>query len=140
MPAIASISLLDGETTPVAHNFEPAKSNSDYAMFEDRVGGVYVGYGKLVLQLARPKGVSRVANRELVATARIEQPVLESLGTSDSGLTPPPTLAMRPWVEVSYHLPERMTRQQRKNLHTLMRQLHSSTAFLGMVEDYSIPW
>lgn len=140
MPAIASNGYVDGESTPITHTFDPAKTSSDYALWENRVGGIYVLYEKLAFTLTRPKGPAKQAGRELVFTMRLECPVGEALGTSDSGLTPPATVAYRPWVEVTYHLPDRSTMQQRKNLRSLVSAVHAGTPLQNAVDNFSVPY
>lgn len=140
MAAISSLIIADGQTTPVNKTFEPAKATSDYAMYEDRIGGVYIGYNKLHVSLTRPRGQSKVANRNLKVTVGLECPVLESLGTSDSGLTPPPTVAYRPQVQVTFTFPERCSRQNRVDMRALIRNALSHTAIVDAVDNLALPW
>lgn len=139
MAVHAQIGLADGKATPVTHIFQPARRSTDFASWEERTSGVYIGYEKLTMSLTRPKGPSKTANRELTVTAKLEMPVLETLGTSDSGLTPPPTVAHRPWVEVIYHLPDRSTAQQRKDLRTMFGALHASSQFQDAIDNFAVP-
>lgn len=140
MPAIASITANDGETPAVSHTFEPAKTTADYAFWEDRDAGIYVGNKKLTLELIRPKGNGNVGNRNLQLKVRLELPRLEVLGNSSSGITPPPTVAYRLAAEIVYTLPERSTQQERKNLRALTANLISSLQFTDAVEKLAIPY
>lgn len=139
MSSQASIAIADGAATPVTHTFAGATASNDIAVWEDRVSGQYIGYNRLRFELQRPKGPSNQANRNLRLMIRLETPVLETLGTSDSGFTPPPTVAFRPQAELTFTLPERSTLQQRRDLHTLMKNLFSSAALVNAVEIYDIP-
>jgi hypothetical protein len=138
MAAATAVTINDGLATPVAHTFAPAKTQADYALLEDRSGGSYISYGRLSFELKRPTGPSRSADRSLRLTVRIETPKLETLGTADSGLTPPPTIAYRPTVEVIYTLPERCLLQDRKDLLAYMKNLHSSSALIDAVEKFEL--
>lgn len=140
MPAIANIVINDGKTTPVAHTFEPARTASDYAQWEDRVTGSYIGFWKLTQSLMRPKGDPKVANRSLKSMHKIETPVLETLGTSDSGLTPPPTIAHRPFSEVNFNFSERASKQERKDLRVLTIAYLQSTSAIAAIDDLSVSY
>lgn len=140
MPAIANMVINDGQTTPVAHTFQPAKSTADYSMYEDRISGTYIGFGKLHLTMVRPKGESKVANRNLKVVVGIEVPVLETLGNSDAGITPPPTVAHKPMVKVEFTLPERATLQQRKDLRAYVMNAMAHAVIVDAVDNLSMPW
>lgn len=140
MAAVASIYILDGESTPITHTFSPARTTSDRADYENRVGGIYIGYERLTYELIRPKGPSNVANRSLKVRVHIETPVLETVGTSDSGLTPPATVAYRPMAELVFTLPERSTLQQRVNLRTLLKNLLAHASFTDVVDQLAVPF
>lgn len=140
MAAISDIILNDGQTTPVAHTFSPAKSNPDYSMFEDRVGGIYIGYNRLHISLTRPKGESKVANRNLKVAIVIETPVLETLGNSDSGLTPAPTVAYKGTVRCEIAIPERSTLAFRKDQRKFIANALASTAVIDAIENLAMPW
>lgn len=140
MPAISSITINDGEATPVAHIFEPVRTSADSALFEDKSFSQYIGFWKMHVALRRPTGPSKVASRNLEATIRIETPILEALSTSDSGLTPAPTVAYRPMVEIRYVLPERSTLQQRKNLRALIVNALGSATATDLVDYLRVPY
>lgn len=140
MAAIANIVINDGQATPVAHTFAPAKTQADSAQLEDRVAGSYIGYNKLALQLTRPSGPSQSASRNLKLRVRIETPKLEVVGNSSTGITPPPTVAYRPTVEVNFTFPERSSLQDRKDLLAYLKNLTSNTFMVDAVEKYELPY
>jgi len=139
MPAIAQISLNDGLATPVAHIFAPAKTQSDYALLEDRSAGVYLGYNKLTYSLTRPTGPSG-ANRNLKLSIKIETPKMEVLSGSDAGYTPAPTVAYRPVAELIVTLPERCTLQDRKDLKAFLSNVMVSSFTTQAFEAYELPY
>lgn len=136
MPASANITISDGQTTPVAHTFAPAKTSADYSLHEDRISGLYIGYNKLTMSLTRPNAKSR--NIKLMV--KVETPKLETLGTSASGFTPPPTVAYRPVCEVVFTFPERCALQDRKDLQAFVKNMFSNAFLTSAVENFELPY
>lgn len=58
MPAIGSLSINDGQATPVAHVFAPVSTDGTKARLANRVAGLPVGYEKLELELREPKSAA----------------------------------------------------------------------------------
>lgn len=141
MPAVANITINDGQATPVSHVFEPVRTGPDYAHFEDKSTTQYIGFWKLQLALKRPQGQSKSASRNLEATVRIETPILETLGTADSGFTPAPTVAYRPMAEIRFVLPERSSLQQRKDVRVLLTNALMGTSVVAdLVDNLRVPY
>lgn len=141
MAAVSNIVLNDGQGTPVAHTFAPARTMSDMAQFEDRAGGIYIGYNKLTINLDRPTGASGSATRNLKLKVKIETPKLETVSNNTvSGIAPAPTISYRPVAELVVTLPERCSLQDRKDLRAyLINFLNSSTSQLAF-ESYELPY
>lgn len=141
MSTIANIILNDALGTPVAHTFAPARTMADKAWFEDRAVGIYNGYGKLYLGLTRPTGPSNVANRNIKINMRLETPVLEVVSNSTvSGISPAPTVAYRPWINVEACFPERCQVIDRRNLQKYWLQLASNAFITDVFEKYELPF
>lgn len=140
MAAIANIVINDGQGTPVAHTFAPAKTMSDYALLEDRVTGVYLGYNKLTFALSRPKGPSNVSNRNIQLTIKVETPKMEVLSGSDSGYTPAPTVAYRPVAELKVTFPDRCSLQDRKDLKAFVTNVMANSFVTDAFEKYELPY
>lgn len=141
MSAIANIVINDGQGTPVAHTFAPAKTSADYALLEDRAAGIYIGYNKLTMMLSRPEGNSRGATRNLQLVIRIETPKLENVTNSTiSGIAPAPTISYRPTAELKVILPERCSLQDRKDLQAFMKNVLSNTFVTDAFEKYELPF
>lgn len=140
MASVAALLVADGQTTPVTHTFSPAKTTSDYVLYENRVSGQYIGYEKLTISMQRPRGPSNQANRNLKYTVKLEAPVLESIGTSDSGLPALPTVAHRPTVEVIFTFSERATKQQRKDMRYLAWGILANAGIGSEIDDLSVPY
>lgn len=141
MGAIANIVINDGQGTPVAHTFAPAKTQADYALLEDRTAGIYIGYNKLTFTLARPSGASKAANRNLRLSIRIETPKLENVTNSTiSGIAPAPTISYRPQVELMATFPERCSLQDRKDLQAYVKNALSNSFVTDAFEKYELPF
>jgi hypothetical protein len=119
MPAIASISLVDGQPTPATRVFAPVGIDSNYvATYENRSTGIAVGYDGLSIGMRRPsKG-----NRNYKHTVRLALPTLETTSPStSSGIQPAPTKAYDCFAVIEFVSPERSTTQNRKDMVTLLR-------------------
>ncbi len=141
MAAIANVVINDGQATPVAHTFAPAKTSADYALLEDRAAGIYIGYNKLVLSLVRPTGEARQANRNLKLSIRIETPKMETVSNNTvSGIAPAPTVSYRPMAEIMVTLPERSNLQDRKDLQAFLKNVMSNSFVTDAFEKYELPY
>jgi len=142
MAAIANVVISDFATpTPVAHTFSPSKTVSDFAQWEDRAAGVYIGFNKLTLQLSRPTGNSKIGNRNLRLLVKLETPKMEVISNSTiSGIAPAPTVSYRPVVECIFTLPERCNLQDRKDMSALLKNFLNSATFSNFVENYEVPF
>ena len=141
MSAIANIVINDGLGTPVAHTFAPAKTQSDFALLEDRTAGIYIGYNKLTFALTRPNGPSKDATRNLKLSIKIETPKLETVSNNTiSGIAPAPTVSYRPVVELVATMPERCNLQDRKDLQAFIKNALSSTFVTDAFEKYELPY
>jgi hypothetical protein len=129
MPAIASISLVDGQPTPATRVFAPVGIDPNYvASYENRVTGIPIGYDGLSIGMRRPvKG-----NRNFKHTVRLTLPILEVTSPSTSmGIQLAPIKAYDNFVTIEFVNPERSTAQNRKDLVTLAR---NSLAAGGVID------
>lgn len=141
MSAIANIVINDGQSTPVAHTFAPAKTQSDFALLEDRSIGTYIGFNKLTISLKRPTGPSKDASRNLKLSIKIETPKLETVSNNTySGIAPAPTVSYRPTVELTATLPERCTMQDRKDLQAYVKNVLANPFVTDAFEKYELPY
>lgn len=141
MSAISSIVINDGMGVPVAHTFAPAKASDDFAQFEDRVSGIYVGYNKLTLSLQRPKGPANVSNRNLKGSIKIETPKMETTSNNTiAGIAPAPTISYRPVVELNVTFPDRCNLQDRKDLLAYIKNVLSNAHVVTFFENYELPY
>lgn len=139
MPAFSSLSVFDGQATPVAHTFAPMRldQGENRASYADRVSGVAIGFPTVDLRLGVPKPGGRVSDGSRVYRARIDiaLPVLETLGTADSGIAPPPTVAYTLRGQVEFILPERASLQNRKDILAYVKNVLNASVVSSMVQD-----
>lgn len=134
MSAIASMSINDGQATPVAHTFAPVNVNQDgVAFWADRASGIALGYGKISMSLREPTAQSRMYK----LTAKIVTPVLEVTSPSTStGIQPAPTKAYDLTCNVDILLPERSSLTERKNLIAYVRGMLAHANVTNAVENF----
>jgi hypothetical protein len=124
MPANVALILANGEATPVNHTFTPLGQNREtgFWWFEDQSPRVTssssLGWPRVGIRTRRANDAgpgdnaqTRINRVELV----IAMPQLETVGTSDSGLTPPPTVAYVDRVKAEFLLPARDSLADRKD-------------------------
>lgn len=139
MPAIASIVINDAQATPVAHTFAPSRLSgpNGETIFNDRSASSAIGFLALKTSLRAPVGggKSSTESRNYRFQLSITLPVLEALGTSDSGLTPPPTVAYKCIANLEFILPERCTLQNRKDLTAYVANALANANVKAIVEN-----
>lgn len=134
MAAIATITINDGQATPVAHNFTPSSVMADLATWFDRSGGIAVGYPKITLQVRPP--MPRATSRVYKVTAKIWAPTLEVTSPSTgTGIQPAPTKAYDCVAELAFTLPERSTKLNRQDIFAYVKNLLALTVVKTAVED-----
>lgn len=141
MPARANIVINDATSpTPVAHTFNPTE-NGEWSLFEDKVGGIPIGFGLITMRMKRPtppsngtesKASSRVYRQEL----NIALPVLEVTSPSTgTGIQPAPTVAYILRCNMLFLWPERSTLQERKNVVAYAKNVLSDANVLKVLQD-----
>lgn len=139
MSAVANIVLSDAQATPVAHTFIPLGPDSKGAWwFEDQSSSNAIGYNRISLQLVRASVATQgQTSLERVNRVRIgiHTPVLETLGTADNGLTPPPTVAFVPRCNIEIIMNERSSLQNRKDLRKYAQFILADSQVVSMVES-----
>lgn len=133
-----AITLADAQATPVDHVFTPNARLADGTMIWEELGGVPLGSYKLTAQLVRPPVAGQgVSARDRVSRIKIgiHTPILETLGTSDSGLTPAPQVAYIPRFVGEFIFSERSSLQERKNVRKFAYNALNESQLKSMVED-----
>lgn len=62
MPAIAALSINDGQTTPAAHSFAPVTTDGSTAKWADRSPSIPAGFRTISYEVVGPSG-SRTTNK-----------------------------------------------------------------------------
>lgn len=141
MPALASITINDGQATPVAHTFNPSgpdKNGVNY--FYDRSGGIAIGFPSITLDLKEPPvaapGMASKASRVYRATAKVVMPVLEVTSASTgTGIQPAPTKAYDLVAKMEFILPERATLANRKDILAYAKNILTNSNVTSLVQD-----
>jgi hypothetical protein len=136
MPALANIVVNDGAGTPVSHTFNPLELSDGY-VFEDRSGGIPIGYHSIFFKMKRPPTSSRT-DQERVArvTLNVSFTVLEQTSPSTgTGIEPAPTVAYVLRSNQEWLLPMRSTQQNRKDLRAITANTLADTNVKKVLED-----
>lgn len=138
MSAVANIVINDAQATPVAHTFIPLGSDRENVWWwEDQSASNALGYWRISAQLVRPaigRPTETSGARVNRVKIRLYEPVLETLGTADNGLVPPPTVAFIPRCDMDFVMSERASLQNRKDLRKMAYLLLNEVQVIAMVE------
>ncbi len=140
MSAVSSIVLPDAQATPVNHTFVPMGPDAKGVWwFEDQSASSAAGYARIGLKLTRPvaptNGTVSRSDRVNRIQLTFSAPQLETLGTSDSGLTPPPTVSYVDRFSAEFVLAERDSLQNRKDARKYLLGLLANTQVVDMIES-----
>jgi len=134
MPAIATLYVNDGQATPVSHSFEPLSLTGNLAVYEDRSGGISVGFPRIFLWVSPPSKTSRLHKVRI----KIVRPSLETISNSTmSGILPAPTKAYDTTFDCTFFLPERSTLADRKDIIAFARNILLNAVSASLVEAQS---
>ncbi|DAD52595.1 coat protein [ssRNA phage SRR6960549_4] len=145
MPSLVPVVINDGQAAPVAHTFSPTKLADGMSLFEDKIGGIGIGFPSIVVMVKRPGPArngesSNATTRAYKVTVNVNLPVLESTSAATgTGIPPAPTVAMILRHAGQWILPERSTTQDRKNLHAFVYNLLNNADIKKVLidlEDY----
>lgn len=140
MPSFAAITLADAQSTPVAHVFSPSRletpGGKTIAVYEDRSGGVVVGYWRIRAEMS-PRNSNKMFKLRFV----LERATLETLSNNtSSGVNPAPQLAYYTTGSIEVWAHERSTLQERKDVRKMLAGMFGATAwsvtsFTDMVDN-----
>lgn len=129
MPSFADIILNDGQATPVAHTFKVKLNDLKQSVWEDRVGGIPVGYAVITVKTEDSASVRKVR-------IWVTIPTLEAIsGVNASGYTPAQKKAYDHRSYQEFFLPQRGTAAERKNLVAFHANLLLNTGLLAVIRD-----
>lgn len=139
MPAASNIVLADAQATPVNHTFVPMGKDAQGVMwYEDQSQSNPLGYWKLSIEVKKPFAMAAGSKSDSTRVIRVKyalhEPTLETLGTADNGLTPPPTIAYVTRGQGEFILPERSSLQNRKDIRKMTALLLADAQLVAAVE------
>lgn len=134
MAAIASITLNDGASTPVAHTFSPVNKGPDgVALWKDRSSGISLGFPAVSLSVRAPSK----ASRNYKVTAKVVVPTLDVTSPSTStGIQPAVTKAYDSIAVMTFTLSERTTELERTHLLAYVTHLLANANLVNAVKLY----
>lgn len=137
MTQFATITINDGQATPVAHTFTARRLQEGIAKWQDISGGIAVGFPTITASLREPVRGSKSPNYK--ATIKVALPVLEVVNSSTySGITPAPTKAYDVVASLDIIMPERSALQNRKDIRAYLANLLANADIKAMVEDLNM--
>lgn len=139
MPQAAPIVINDGAATPVAHTFTPIGKDQETGVFwfeQTTPSATALAAKRIGYKQTRVLGdKSRQATGSSKVSFTLHVPTLETTGTADNGIPPPPTLAYRELARVEFELPERGLKQERKDTRVLLINLMAHATTILNVDD-----
>lgn len=139
MSAIAPITVVDGQGTPVSHTFNPVQSvdPATYSRNGDTSVPV-VAQEKVLLSLKNGANTSEAVNRAKIS---LLVPVLETpSGGTPSGYVAPPKVAYFIPANIEFLLPNRSTAAQRKDVRVMMSNLLLNAQVVALIDTLERPY
>lgn len=143
MPALAALTINDGQATPVAHTFSPVRiDEKGVASFYDRSGGVAIGFPRFTVSLKEPVNPVKAGlssdptKRNYKAVITIDVPIMESTSAATgSGIAPAPTVAYVHGARLEITLPERGTLANRNDLIAYIGNSLSNATVKSIIQN-----
>lgn len=137
MPQIAAVTILDGETTPVSHVFNPIATNPKPQWRRNGVSVPAVGMERLEMSTklaSTPNGVHKHVSQLVIPV--MEQPA----GGTSSGYIAPPGVAHELKGVLNLFTHQRSTKQDRKNLRIMFANWLLTPAAAAQIDDLEQPF
>lgn len=129
MAAFADIVLADGQATPANKTFNVKKTVGTVSQWEERSGGIPIGFAKLQSETKDSDTVRRVK-------ITVAVPVLEAVaGVNAQGFTPAPASAFIVRGSVEFILPNRTNTQNRKDILAFVKNALANATLASLVTD-----
>lgn len=139
MSAQATLTINDGLTTPVAHNFDPkgaktAPDKTDLAIWRDQSAASAVGF-RTLSEKHTPVNVNGMEKFRYT----IDLPTLES-PSSGGSFTPPPTRAFGTIAVVEVWAHQRASDQELKDIVAYVKNFTAGTYFSNAIVKREAAW
>jgi hypothetical protein len=132
MAAASNIVVSDGQSTPVAHTFSPARKDGGLVIYEERTtANTPKGFYTLGLSQTSPKASNSVIRTKLSLEVPIE--VLDST----TGLYSYPS-SMRFSIDVL--MPKTVTADQRNDIAAYLKNICAHATIDAMIADLDAPY
>lgn len=137
MAQIASLSLLDGQATPVARVFSPVIASLNEASWMDRTSGRLIGVPIVKLKSSLPGKSSP----HFKVTAEVHLPVLENITNANAaGYSAPPQVAFVVKSITTFIMPARAGLQERKDITAFLSNLLINPQFTALTQNFEMPF
>lgn len=135
MPQNTTITIKDGEATPLDHVFNPTKIDSNgVAAFQERTSGVPVGMPAITLSVRAPTKGSPTYK----VTGKLVIPkVVTVTGSDGKSIT---SVDYENLANFSFVLSERSTKQERVNIRTLVSNALKNVSIAPTIDDLESFW
>lgn len=143
MPAVSSIIINDGTATPVSHTFNPMGLSASGELTLEQTAPVPANpLAAIRLRVsAERKRANAMRLEELhKVRASVHQPFMETLGTTDGGIMPPPTVAYYNTANIEILINRRSSAAQAKNLRVLTLNMLNHAALVALVDANELYW
>lgn len=138
MPAIAAITINDGQATPVAHTFNPIETDLPKYRENGNSAVPVAGQSEILMSLREAQNNVDGINKAVIS---LKLPVLETVsGSTIGGYTPGPKVAYYMTAKLECLLPNRSTAAQRKDLRVMLANLLANAQLISMVESLEKPY
>lgn len=130
------------DSSAVAHTFSPNSGDGNVPgvsviEYEDRSGGIMVGFPKIQIATRRPSKT----NRNSKITVKVWNPVLETVSNSTvSGIAPAPTVAYSCAFTGEFIIPERSTSVARADMLAFVKNLLQTAVVTSAIENLESPF
>lgn len=136
MGAIANIVVNDGETTPVAHTFQPVSSGLNSLYREALPGVPLLGQGSIKL-VSKPVTNQGLDRRKITLAIPIMEAVL---GTNAAGYTAAPEVAHVVTMNIEVIAHERATAQEIDNVRTMALNILGDSQLVDFLDNRETPY
>lgn len=128
MPLIADLVLKNGASTPTDKTFKVKINDNRASLFEERSGGVPIGYSTIRVQTSDTKAVRKV-------TISFTLPTLEVPAAAASGFTPSTRVNRTHRSKHEFILPQNGTEAERKDLLAFHLNVLGIASIVSIVRD-----
>lgn len=124
MPALGTITVNDGEATPVAHAFSPVSTDGSRARYANRVATSPVGYETLQIEVIEPKSAGQAYAVRITGY----DPVTATVDGND-------VVARYNSFELKMNFSSLSSAQERKNDRVMLSNLLTNAAVVSVIEN-----